>query len=46
MKRKYETVELEIVTFNQEVVKTSVFEDNPNLDDFYDLSGFTGALVP
>ena len=45
MKRKYETVELNIVTFNQEVVTSSGFEDDPNMDDFYDLSGFTGALI-
>ena len=45
MKRKYVSIKVEILTLVQDVVRTSETSDDPNMDDGYDLSGFTGLLV-
>ena len=42
MKRKYESIKMEILTLSQDVVRTSeTFSDNPDVEDEYNLSGFT-----
>lgn len=46
MKREYVNVEMKILMMVQDVVRTSEpISDDPNVDDGYDLSGFTGVLV-
>jgi hypothetical protein len=45
MKRKYVSIKVEILTLVQDVVRTSEPSNDPNLDDGYNLSGFTGVLV-
>lgn len=47
MKRKYVDVKIKILALAQDVVTTSTgtVSDNPNVDDGYDLSGFTDVLV-
>ncbi len=44
MKRKYVDVKVEILTCAQDIVTSSQVTDDPNVDDGYDLSGFTGAF--
>lgn len=44
MKRKYVSVKLEILMMGQDVIKTSFVSDDPNTDDGYELSGFTGLF--
>ena len=44
MKRKYVNVKLKILTVTQDVVTISGVSDDPNVDDGYDLSGFTGLF--
>ena len=44
MKRKYENIKMTVLTVTQDVVRTSEPSDDPNVDDGYNLSGFTGPF--
>lgn len=44
MKRKYVSVKIRVFTAEQDVVTFSGLNDDPNVDDGYDLSGFTGLF--
>lgn len=44
MKRKYVDVKIKILALVQDVVRTSAGLEDPNMDDGYDLSGFTGTF--
>ncbi len=44
MKRKYVSVKVRVFTAEEDIVTLSGPSDDPNVDDGYDLSGFTGLF--
>ena len=45
MKRKYVDVKIKILALVQDVVTASNVLDNPDMEDGYNLSGFTGGFT-
>lgn len=44
MKRKYVDVKIDFLACTQDIMSVSNINDNPNIDDGYDLSGFAGGF--